>query len=74
MTQVTIAARRRRGRVRGVAPGREEDAGAVLDEGDGEDEPGVLGDDVGDEEDDFAGLAGDNAVTGAATSSDALMR
>jgi len=31
-----------------MAAGREEDAGAVLDEGDGEDEPGVLRDDVGD--------------------------
>ena len=32
----------------GMAAGREEDVGAALDEGDGEDEPGVIGDDVGD--------------------------
>jgi len=32
----------------GMAAGREEDVGAAVDEGDGEDEPGVLGDDVGD--------------------------
>ncbi len=40
----------------------------MLDEGDGEDEPGVLGDDVGDEEVDFGWPAGDDAVIGAAMS------
>jgi hypothetical protein len=40
----------------------------VLYEGDGEDEPGVLGDDVVDEEVDFPGPAGNDAVIGTAIS------
>jgi|SRR5882672_3247224 len=55
-----------------MVAGREEDAGAVLDFGDGEDEPGVLGDDVGDEEVDFGGMVGDDAAVGAAMRVDAV--
>jgi hypothetical protein len=55
-----------------MVPGREEDAGAVLDFGDGEDEPGVFGDDVGDQEVDFARLIGDDSVVGSAMGVDAV--
>ena len=56
----------------GVAFGIEEQAGAVSDKGDGEDEPGVLGDDVGDEEVDFGGAVGDGAASGAAITVDVI--
>jgi len=56
----------------GMIARREEDAGAVLDFGDGEDEPGVFGDDVGDEEVDFVGLVGDGPMVGAAMGVDAV--
>ena len=56
----------------GVAFGIEEQAGAVGNEGDGEDEPGVLGDDVGDEEVDFGGAVGDGASVGAAMAVDVI--
>jgi hypothetical protein len=56
----------------GVAFGIEEKAGAVSDDGDGENEPGVLGNDVGDEEVDFGGAVGDGASAGAAMTVDVI--
>jgi len=56
----------------GIAFGIEEKAGAVGDDGDGEDEPGVLGNDVGDEEVDFGGAVGDGTASGAAMTVDVI--
>jgi len=56
----------------GVAFGIEEKTGAVGDEGDGEDEPGVLGNDVGDEEVDLGGAIGDGGSAGAAMTVDVI--
>jgi hypothetical protein len=44
----------------------------VSDDGNGEDEPGVLGNDVGDEEVDFGGAVGDGASAGAAMTVDVI--
>src|ERR1022692_3013791 len=46
----------------GVALGAEGEAGGSFSNG--EDEPGVVGDDVGDDEIDFGGLIGDHASAG----------
>ena len=56
----------------GIAFGIEEKTGAVGDDGDGEDEPGVLGNDVGDKEVDFGGAVGDGASAGAAMTVDVI--
>ena len=55
-----------------IAFGVEEKAGAVHDEGDGEDEPGVFGNDVGNEEVDFGGAVGDGASASAAMTVDVI--
>ena len=55
-----------------VVFGAEEQAGAGLDQGQGEDEPGVLGNDVGDEEIDFVGEIGDGGAHGAAVGVDVV--
>ena len=49
-----------------IVLGIEEQAGAAGDEVDGQDEPGVLGNGVGDEEIDLGGKIGDGAASGAA--------
>jgi len=50
----------------------EEQAGTVADEGDGQDEPGVLGNEVGDEEIHLGGKIGDGAASGAALGVDVI--
>jgi hypothetical protein len=54
-----------------VAASAEQEAGGA-DGGDGNDVPGVLGDDVGGKEVDFGGEVGDGASVGAAVSVDAV--
>src|SRR4051812_6752106 len=55
-----------------MVPGREEDTGSALDLADGENEPGVFRDDVGDQEVHLAGQVGDGSIVRAAMRADAI--
>jgi hypothetical protein len=56
----------------GMGAGIEQEADASVEVGDGDDVPGVFGDDVDSEDVDFTGIVGDHASGGAASGVDVI--